>query len=99
MEEKVLIELTAAEVLMLQELAGQAGDRAVEAWKRKPLEGLARKAAEAYQKPRMGAADHAQKIREEKEYWEKKSAPGNLLPELMAHSRDMELRFFYEVEA
>ena len=76
MEEKVLIELTAAEAVMLQELAGQAGDRAVEAWKRKPLEGLARKAAEAYQNQGWGLQIMHRKSGRKKNTGKRKVLPG-----------------------
>lgn len=98
MEEKFILELTKDEVLMLQEMAGERLLEGYYKWMRDVAEGLETKAKNAYSKPHMSREEFEKAVTEEYEKW---TNPPRAMPEVaffMKRAKEMELRFYYDVE-
>lgn len=98
MEEKFILELTKDELLMLQEMAGVKALKGYYKWMRDVADDLEAKVKEAYSKPRMSREEFEKAVTEEYEKWVN---PPCAMPEVaffMKRAKEVELRFYYDVE-
>lgn len=91
MEKTITLDLTKAEVIMLQELAMYM-DGGYE-WKFNIAMNLREKALKAYQKPTLSQEEYNRRLESIREKWK-----GRAVEELMVSAEDDEIRFFYKVE-
>ena len=90
-KEKVLLELTPGELLMLQELTEDLD--VMPQWMYEISESLRKKALNAYQKPVMAAEEYERRISAVREIFAGEPAEFHMI-----HGEKMQLRFFYRVE-
>lgn len=90
-EETITLNLTKAEVLLLQERVEYIGGGY--AWQIGIAQRLKAKALEAYRKPTLSQADFLAQLKLERDEWR-----GIEVEERMVRAKSHELRFFYRVE-
>lgn len=90
-EGKIILELTKAEILMLQELTEHL-DGGYE-WMLNIAENLRTKVKEAYKKPAISQEEFQKRLESERDMWR-----GEPVEELMVRAESSMIRFFYEVE-
>ena len=92
MKPVITLQLTAGEVLMLQELTENM-DAGYE-WMRELAESLRKKALAAYKRPLLDPDDYADMLENERKMWQ-----GEPIEAYMVRAKQKELDFLYEVEA
>ena len=91
MEDKIVLELTKSEVLMLQELTEDMEYGYV--WIRQIADSLREKALAAYQKPTISREDYRKQMEATEQLW--KGEPAEWF---MIHAKKREIRFFNKLE-
>lgn len=91
MAETITLELTKAEVLMIQELTEDI--ECGYAWMVNIAEELRTKALQAYQKPRLSQQEYQTRLENERRKWQ-----GEPAEVFMVQAEKCELNFFYDVE-
>ena len=91
MQKKITLELTKAEVLMLQELTEDV--ECDDSWKQDVIESLRGKALRAYAKPIISREEYLRRLEITREMWR-----GEIIEELMVRAAKREMRFLYELE-
>ena len=89
--EKITIELTRDEALMLQELSEDA-DCGCD-WMQEIADSLHKKAVSAYKKPVMSAEEYRTYIEQIRSKWR-----GTVIERLMVEAEVIRIRFFYRLE-
>lgn len=90
-EEKITLELTRAEIIMLQELTEDI-DCGYQ-WMCNIAEDLRTKALQAYQKPKLSQQEYQSQLENKTKMW--RGEPAEVF---MVHAEKSELKFFYDVE-
>lgn len=96
MEDKITLELSEDEILMLQELVKLRYGEPMRAWERKILSSLDKKASEAYEKPVMSKEERDGLISAEREQWSRLCDA--TMGSHMALAKRTELDFYFKTE-
>lgn len=97
METTYTADLTTGEILIIREALERSKEEPMPQWMYELTDGAVRKMEEAYEKPRMTAAELEAEVKKEKEYWDKGGAGGFLVTR-MAREKEVELRFWNDIE-
>lgn len=97
MLEKITLNISEKQMCMLQKLVNQSIDEDCNrVWEREILCSLKKELEDAYKKPVMTKEDLQERLKKEREYWEKRNANIALVHNMVRAEED-ELRFKYEI--
>lgn len=96
METSYAVDLTAGEILIIRESLKKLKEDVMPVWQYKLAEKALSAMEEAYEKPRITAAEMRTEVEKERKFWEKEG--DGLLVAQMANSKEMKLRFWNDIE-
>lgn len=97
METSYAVDLTAGEILIIRESLKKLKEDVMPVWQYKLAEKALSAMEEAYEKPRITAAEMKAKVEKERKFWEKEGG-GSFVVAQMALGKEIKLRFWNDIE-
>lgn len=97
METSYAVDLTAGEILIIREALERSKEEPMPQWMYELTDEAVRKMEEAYEKPRITAAEMRAEVEKEKELWAKEGG-GSFVVAQMALGKEIKLRFWNDIE-